>query len=168
MAVRLSRLEDERAILDTLYRYSQAIDETAWADQRAKAAEAAWIDCFVEDGVFAWKPRAEDDWAIRLEGRVALTRFIQRAAFPAGVHENHTLVNPRVTSLDGGRAEAYCYYVILKGTHEDVWVNTTGRYSDQLVRCPDGRWRLTERLAVGDFVREATSPLAGTRAAASG
>jgi SnoaL-like protein len=168
MAARLVRLEDERAILDILYQYSQVIDEATGAGQKADSAQAAWVDCFVEDGVFAWKPRIEDDWVMRLEGHDALAQFIRRAAFPKGVHENHTLVNPRVVSLDGDRAEAYCYYVILKGTREDVWVNTTGRYIDQLIRCSDGKWRLTERLAVGDFVREATSPVAGTRAAVSG
>ena len=49
MHARLTQLEDERAILDTLHRYGQAID-------RNQAEE--WASLFTEDGVFHCTDRA--------------------------------------------------------------------------------------------------------------
>jgi hypothetical protein len=40
---RLAALEEERAILRTLYRYGHSIDY---------GLELEWVDCFTEDGVF--------------------------------------------------------------------------------------------------------------------
>ena len=45
---RLQRLEDERAILETLYHYGHTIDSCLAAE---------WADCFVEDGVFETRVR---------------------------------------------------------------------------------------------------------------
>ena len=43
LATRLKLLEDERAILRTLYRYGHGVDA---------GEEEAWVDCFTEDGRF--------------------------------------------------------------------------------------------------------------------
>jgi hypothetical protein len=157
LMARVLRLEDERQITDVLHLCSQLLDEGT------PAANADWVDLFTDDGVFAYKPRADAEWLFRLEGREELERFTSRTGFPEGIHENHLLVNSRVVSVDGDRASAYSYYVILKGSTDDVWVNTSGRYHDTLERGADGRWRLKERLAVGDFMRQVTSPVAQAR-----
>jgi 3-phenylpropionate/cinnamic acid dioxygenase small subunit len=163
LATRVQWLEDERAILSVLYRYSQAIDEMTLE------AKAEWVDLFTEDGVFAWKPGPTDDWVFRLEGRAALTDFMAGIGFAEpDQHENHLTVNPRVVSIESDRATALSYYVVLRGSSDDVWVNTTGRYTDELVRSSDGRWRIRERLAVADFTHAATSPLAEARRAVYG
>jgi 3-phenylpropionate/cinnamic acid dioxygenase small subunit len=142
---RLARLEDERDILDCLYRYSDALD----GKHREQLA-----DCFTDDGRFAWKPKPDADFALDVAGHSQLDRWYldHEQSIPAG-REHHVLTNPRVVHLDGDGARTLSWYLIIRDYGGRPGVRSTGRYQDELVRGPDGRWRIRERLALGDMPR---------------
>jgi SnoaL-like domain len=151
LAARLKRLEDERAILDTLHRYGHAIDY---------GLEAEFLDCFTEDAV--WDVRAASEAVYReqlrvgrqparRQGREELARFIaHHTRAPDRLHK-HLMVDPRI-SIEGDTANVISYFLRVDANPSDTGANirTFGRYLDRLLRCPDSRWRLTERIAETD------------------
>jgi ketosteroid isomerase-like protein len=129
---RLQRLEDERAILSTLYTYGHAVDY---------GYEDEWVDCWTEDAVLHWPTRPGP-----LEGREAIAgAFREHTHAPEKFHK-HFLVEPRIR-LDGDRATVESYYARLDQYEDGPKVRSFGRYRDVLVRCDDGRWRFEERRA---------------------
>ncbi|MEK7215962.1 MAG: nuclear transport factor 2 family protein [Chloroflexota bacterium] len=134
---RLQRFEDERDILQTLYRYAHTIDSR-------QAAE--WADCFVEDGVFETRIR-ENGAPARHRGRAALTRFVELSQRPEALVQ-HGLMEP-VIAIDGDSATATSYWVMFRerGVSEP-YLRGFGIYRDRLVRCPDGQWRFLERVSI--------------------
>ena len=138
---RLSRLEDERAVLATLNRYGHSIDY---------GLEQDWVDCFTEDGVFDVQHHRAGPPGARHEGREALAAFVgQHTRAPAKYHK-HVVVEP-VIALAGDGATVVSYYCRLDvAPNGEPYVRSFGRYRDTMVRCPDGRWRFKERIADGE------------------
>ena len=137
----------ERAVLDTLYRYGHSIDY---------GLEEDWLDCFEPDGAFDVRYRVGAKPSRRHEGPDGLTAFI--AAHSRAPHRwhKHLLFEPLVT-VDGDRARARSYFARLDADHDGTpFVRAFGRYLDELVRGPDGRWRFVERVAEVEAV--AASP----------
>ncbi len=133
---RLRMLEDERAILETMYQYGHSLDY-GWRD--------AFLDCFTPSGV--WDSRrcdAERTPVGRYAGRAELGGFFDRHTHAPSVYHKHLLVEPRIT-LEGDRASAESYFLRVDELGGDVYVPGFGRYLDTLVRCADGRWRFEER-----------------------
>jgi ketosteroid isomerase-like protein len=126
---RLGRLEDERAILDTLYAYGHAIDY---------GLRDLWISCWTETAVLRW-PHAT------FTGHEEIGRaFDDHSHAPEAFHK-HFLVEPRI-SLAGDRAAADSYFTRIDNGPNGPYLRSFGRYRDVLVRAEDGRWRLQERL----------------------
>lgn len=142
---RLARLEDERAIMDCLYRYCDALD----GKHRDQLTE-----CFTPGGRFAWKPKPDAEFALDVIGHEALDRWYldHEQSIPAG-REHHVMTNPRITSLEGSEARVLSWYLIIRDYGGRPGVRSTGRYQDELERGADGRWRIRERLALGDMPR---------------
>jgi ketosteroid isomerase-like protein len=134
---RLALLEDERAVLRTLHRYAHALD---YGD------EAAWIDLFTDDAVFDARGRNPSDVTRVTRGREALAEFAARFSWPPAGWHKHLVIEPLV-DVSGDEATATSYLAVLRdeGDVPVLWV--FGRYRDRLVRCADGRWRFTERIA---------------------
>ena len=128
----------ERGVLDTLYRYGHSIDY---------GLEAEWLDCFTADGVFDVRRGPGDEPGRRHEGRDQLARFVARHTRPPDRWHKHLLIEPRVT-VEGDRATVRSYFARLDATGEGTpVVHAFGRYLDELIREPDGRWRFTQRVA---------------------
>jgi 3-phenylpropionate/cinnamic acid dioxygenase small subunit len=145
LLARLRRLEDERAILDLIHAYSHGLDGKEYE---------TFMECFTEDGRFAWKPIPEEVFVIDVRGTEQLDGFYRalETRVPGGL-EHHALTNPRIVSYDGARARVVSWYVIVRDYGGRPSVRSTGRYLDELVRGDDGRWRIHERLAMGDMPR---------------
>ncbi len=143
---RVQRLEDERAILQTLYRYGHTID--------GRLPEE-WADCFVDDGYFEIRVR-EDGEPARHQGRAALMRFVELSQRPGSLVQ-HGLMEP-VIHIDGDTASVTSNWVMLRerGVSEP-FLRGWGIYRDRLVRCPDGRWRFTERVAISQASNSVTA-----------
>jgi hypothetical protein len=136
---RLAALEDERGVLDNLYRYGHAIDY---------GLEEQWLDCFTEDGCFDLRPvgplageRARNRHA---RGREALATFIAGHSRAPDAYHKHLVIEPRVR-LDGDSATVASYFARIDRRTPEPFIFAFVRYHDDLLRCADGRWRFTLR-----------------------
>jgi hypothetical protein len=139
LTARVTRLEDERAILDTLHRYGQAAD---------RGDDAIWADLFTEDGQFAAFDRG-GTLLFRLDGRVELQPWLRK--FRAGETRlsKHVVLAP-VIAIDGATALVKSYLTRLienVDPYQSPTVLLMGRYEDEMVRGPDGKWRFHRRTA---------------------
>lgn len=134
---KLNRVEDERAILDTLHEYHHAI---------GNHEREAWLDCFTEDGVFA-SCKPDGTSVFELRGRTERAAWFDKRApkWPAG-SEAHAYTNPRIT-VEGDQAKASGFFITMKMDGGTLILRSTGHYADRLVRSADGKWRIKERRA---------------------
>jgi 3-phenylpropionate/cinnamic acid dioxygenase small subunit len=142
---RLRRLEDDREILDVIHAYSHGLDGKEHDE---------FLALFTDDGRFAWQPKPGADWTLDVRGQDQLDAWYHdhEQHIPAGA-EHHVLTNPRIIDNDGTTAHALSWYLIIRDYGGRPGVRSTGRYADELVRGEDGRWRIRERLALGDMPR---------------
>lgn len=145
---RLAALEDERGVLDLLYRYGQAIDY---------GLEEEWADCFAPDGVFEMRHRKGADgvtstsgrWDAtdrRFDGHAALLDFVRHHTRAPAVYHKHVVVEPRIT-VTGDQATVASYFMFVHESDGEPRVGSFGRYLDRVVRGADDRWRFAERVA---------------------
>ena len=128
---RLGRLEDEREILRTLHTYGHSID---YGD------EAAFVDCFLPDGVLHWPNRGPMTGSEEIR-----TAFRQHSHAPEFYHK-HLLIEPLI-SLSGDYATVQSMFARLDTYDAVPEIFVYGRYRDDLARCADGRWRFRSRYA---------------------
>jgi len=139
---RVTRLEDERAILDTLHRYGQAID--------GHHAEA-WAALFTDDGEFL----CIDDKGreiIRERGRPALEKWARDFAGGETLLMKHCVIAPVIT-VDGNRAEVESYFSNLVENENRggaPHIRFMGRYSDEMAKGADGKWRFRRRTSISE------------------
>ena len=126
---RRRRLEDQNEILDTLYQYGHSIDY-GWREE--------WLDCWTEDAVLRW-PHAT------FTGRTEIAGAFDGHSHAPDAYHKHCLVEPRVR-CSGDRATVDSYFMRINASAVGPVVRSMGRYRDVLVRCPNGRWRIKERL----------------------
>jgi len=135
LEARVKRLEDERDIGQTLYRYA------AWLDY---GPSEALEDIFTSDGRWTRAP-----------GRRGTRSFIGHHGFaemwrdhthaPEYFHK-HAILNP-VVDVTGDEATAVSYLVFICEHPDGPYIRAFSRCRDRLVRGDDGRWRIAERTA---------------------
>lgn len=153
LEARLTRLEDERAILRTLHTYGQSID---YGD------EEAWVDCFTEDGVFDVRSRLPHQLKRLISGRAELRRFIARHTRAPELWHKHLLVEPLI-AVDGDTATCVSYLAVVMEHDDQPVLRVFGRYRDRLVKEADGRWRFRERIAEIESMRTDLPPFVDGR-----
>jgi ketosteroid isomerase-like protein len=126
---RVRLLEDERAIVQTLYTYGHGIDYDL---------EPEFLDCWTSDAVLHWPDRDP------LVGREAIAAAFRAHTHAPDVFHKHFIAEPRIV-IEGDRATSDCYFARVDQYDEGPQIRSFGRYRDVLVRCPDGRWRFQER-----------------------
>jgi ketosteroid isomerase-like protein len=147
---RLAQLEDERAIIQTLYTYTHNLDH---GDREAFAA------CFTEDAVFTVQMRLTDPpirgnrqipmpKGFRVEGRNGMAEwFNSRRPHAPEKFLKHITVNPKVV-LHGDTATVESYFIVAKPADPKeagpAILGSSGRYIDEFVRDGD-RWRIRLR-----------------------
>jgi len=132
LRARIESLEAERGILRRLYSYGPALDY---------GREAAFVECFVEDGIFALTGHPVHT---RFQGSEQLAAFAaQHTRAPAHVHK-HCVVDP-VVEVSGNEATSVAYFTRLDLEPEGPVVHAFGRYHDHLAKGEDGIWRFVER-----------------------
>lgn len=141
---RLRQLEDEKAILNTLYAYGHYLDY---------GLEDAWIDCWSEGAVLDWPGRAF------MRGHAELRAGFRAHSHAPDTYHKHMVVAPMIT-VQGDTATVQSMFARLDRYEDGPGIRAFGRYRDTLIRCPDGRWRFTERLPDIEGVR-AQAPLGG-------
>ena len=147
---RLGRLEDERAVLDVLFRYAQTMDHGSDAD---------WLDLFTDDAVYdilggetassflSGRGGTVHANGIRFSGRAELARFIAGRSRVQGRETKHFFTQP-IVRLDGDEARVESYYLAAadQGGARDIY--GVGRNLDWFVRGVDGRWRFRRRISL--------------------
>lgn len=134
---RVQLLEDERAILGALHAYGHAID---YSD------EERYGDLWTDDAAFDARGRVPGDVGRVVRGREALADFAAHFSRPPQGWHKHLVIEPLI-EVEGDAASATSYFAVLRdeGDQPILWV--FGRYRDTLVRCADGRWRFSLRIA---------------------
>jgi hypothetical protein len=121
---RLKALEDQNAILYTMYTYAHALDYNL---------EDEWTDIWTKDAT-----RADE------VGRDAIVEMFRHHPHAPNIYWKHMMVEPRI-HLDGDRATAESYLTRFMNGPNGPVVASFGRYRDILVRGTDGKWRFKER-----------------------
>jgi 3-phenylpropionate/cinnamic acid dioxygenase small subunit len=123
----LTELVDKQAIIELATRYAIAVDARDWDTFRS---------CFVPEVVGEYTTRVVgyDEFEANAQRLIPVTRT------------QHTVSNFAV-QLDGDRATHQCYVHAFHYTQDAVGEKTfviRGRYTDELVRTPEG-WKITFR-----------------------
>ena len=135
LASRLRLIEDRREILSSLYQYGHALDS---------GNETQFLDCFTPTG--SWVSNGAKR---RFRGTNGLLGFFRNHTHSPEYEHKHVILNPLV-EIDGDTATVKSVYIRFDEHPEGPYVSSFGRYADTLKRCPDGRWRIEERLVDGD------------------
>ena len=140
LSERLQALEDERAILETLHQYGHSMDY---------GPDAEFVDCFTPDGLWDVRMRKSPDGSFQCRGHSEIETSLsgQSALRVPALYAKHLVMDPRIV-VTGDEAAVQSYF--LRVEPHDVGrprIVASGRYLDHLVRCDDGRWRFTERIA---------------------
>jgi len=134
---RLARLEDERAIVATLYAYGSAID---YGDRDG------FLGCFTPDADYVVTMRLTPRGGFAFHGHDELGAYFDGHTHAPAAYHKHVTTNPSV-SCDGATASATSYFLRVDASPASgpAVVVASGRYVDDLVRGTDGRWRIRSR-----------------------
>jgi len=137
LAERLARLEDERAIAATLYAYGEALD---YGDRRL------FLDCFTPDADYFVEMRLGPEGSFSHHGHDELGAYFDGHTHAPAAYHKHVTVNPAI-SCDGATATATSYFLRVDSAPASgpAVVLASGRYVDDLIRDPGGRWRIRSR-----------------------
>lgn len=133
--------EDERAIRHTMDLYAHSMDY---------GEEEVWRDCFTEDALFLVSDAQKGyDEIYRVQGDRTLRDYIAAYPRPPAVFAKH-VCSQILVRVEGRTATAESFWVAINSTGGEAGgqpnIMAFGRYKDQLVACPDGRWRFRERI----------------------
>ncbi len=137
---RLQVLEDERAILQTLHQYGHAMDY---------GPDAEFVDCFTREGVWDVQMRTASAGSFQCCGHAEIEASLagQTAMRAPALYAKHFVMDPQIV-VTGDEASVVSYFLRVEPRDAaPTQIVASGRYLDRLVRCGDGRWRFTERVA---------------------
>lgn len=129
-------LEEKDAVRELLARYCFHFDNGEFE---------RWLTLFTEDAVFDLGTRG------RFQGRDALRNFLQIVPLTNGLPMIRHCVLNVIVAVDGQRATAQSYVVVLRGGGHELAVSIAGRYEDQLAKV-GGEWRFAERKVLFDLM----------------
>jgi ketosteroid isomerase-like protein len=148
VVAQLQALTDERAIVDTLYQWSDCFYQADWEGV---------LECFTDTATFSMTRSAGAPPNLELAGRADLERwFAEHEERVPGGKASQVLAQPRVV-VEGDSASAKSFFVVIHNIDDAPTLFSTGRFHDRLERGVDGRWRLAERVGVGEMRRKPTS-----------
>lgn len=135
LEARMQMIEDERAILRTLYKYSHALDY---------GPEEDYLDVFTPDGCWA---RVEGRQPARsFDGTAELSAMFRNHTRAPDFYHKHVVVNA-VIDVDGDHAIARSYLLFVNEHPEGPYIRAFSRCTDDFVRGDDQRWRIKSRRA---------------------
>lgn len=123
-----SVLEEKDAIRELMAQYCFHFDNGEFD---------AWVELFTGDGTFDLGARG------RFGGRDALRNFLKAIPLTNGLPMMKHCVMNTIVSVDGERATARSYVVVVRGG-EQLGLSIAGRYEDQLAKV-GGEWRFKDR-----------------------
>jgi 3-phenylpropionate/cinnamic acid dioxygenase small subunit len=152
---RLRLLEDEQAIVRTLYKYCHSLDAGRHQD---------WLGCFTDDVEYEVRypnpPDADrvargrrEGSSVHHRGREQMAAFVEMVTRrrPTGTRK-HMIVEPRI-EIDGDTATGVTYYFTVDNVDQAPEVLTFGRYLDRYRRGAGGEWLIAARVVDTDAQR---------------
>jgi hypothetical protein len=100
-------------------------------------------DCFLEDGVFNISGQG------RFDNHEDIKALVLRTA---GGRPRHVALNIWIRGVEDDEARSQAYFLLIHLTTGAIVAY--GKYHDQPVRCPDGRWRFKERRVQFEWTAE--------------
>ena len=140
---RLKVLEEEKGVLQTLYRYGHSIDY---------GLEQEWVSLFTRDGVFEIRFR-KTGVNHRNEGQEALAKFIASHTRAPEKYHKHLLIEPIINFRGRNKATVESYFLRVDESEGKVFILAFGRYHDRMVK-QAGQWRFQERIAEIEALQE--------------
>jgi hypothetical protein len=145
---RLKILEDERAIQTTLFEYGHSIDY---------GLKEKFAGLFTEDAVYQVLMQGVPlpnlgipQPPSGLKGRDSILQYVRKHTNAPNMWHKHFMVEPLIRFEDEDHASVESYFARLDEDAKGAYIIAFGRYRDRLVRCPDGKWRFTERICEGE------------------
>jgi hypothetical protein len=86
----------------------------------------------------------------QFSGRDRIREFAQmvyKSSWEPGKSGQVNVIASPLISLDGDSASALTYHTLVEGNTEGREIASYGRYHDEPMRCPDGKWRIASRIA---------------------
>jgi SnoaL-like domain len=124
---------DRALVAERIARYGWSYDERD---------PAALGECFTAAGV--WQGRIMGTTEVGpFRGRDAIVEFLSGFWDEQADQRRHVFTNVVVDSIDGDRATAQAYLILLASADERTSVETAGPYRFEAARDEDGIWRLT-------------------------
>ncbi len=111
--------------------------------------DAEFVDCFTSEGVWDVRMRKSPAGSFQCRGHTEIAGSLagQTEMRAPALYAKHLVMNAQI-AVTGDEAAVQSYFLRVEprdtGPTEIV---ASGRYLDRLVRCTDGRWRFTERIA---------------------
>jgi hypothetical protein len=142
---RLKILEDERAIQTTLYEYGHSIDY---------GLKEKFAGLFTEDALYQVLSRGVPIPSLGgvsqppsgIKGRDVILQYVRGHTNAPNMWHKHFMVEPLIRFEDEDHASVESYFARLDEDAKGAYIIAFGRYRDRLVRCPDGKWRFSERI----------------------
>jgi 3-phenylpropionate/cinnamic acid dioxygenase small subunit len=130
-----TRLVEKDEIRELLTRYCHHYDDGDFTQ---------WLALWTEDGLL-------DVDGQLYRGRAGLEAFTRRALLVDGKPQMKHIVTNELISVDGERAEARCYLLVVrKAADGALFESTAGTYSDEIVK-RSGRWHFAKRVVRRDL-----------------
>jgi hypothetical protein len=142
LAARLGALEDERAVADTLLRISDTFPQIDLE---------GWLDCFVEDGSFSMRRGPDEPLVYDLTGHAELRPWFIAHAERVPLGKSNQVLGQLRVEVDGDQAEATSLALLIHDIDGSPTLLATVRFTDTVVRCADGKWRVKARRGVGQM-----------------
>lgn len=135
--------EDRFAIQDLYARYCQSVD---------RADAQGWADTFTADGSRSYdgNPGAPGRAGRTFTGREALVK-LQSAPRPLRVRHWHG--DPVLTDM-GDYLQSVVYGMVVDISADPPVILAHNTYTDELVRLPDGSWRMRSRSSARDLLTD--------------
>jgi SnoaL-like domain len=142
---RLKILEDERAIQTTLFEYGHSIDY---------GLKEKFAGLFTEDAVYQVAMRgvaipslgSVSQGPNGIKGRDVILQYVKGHTNAPNMWHKHFMVEPVIRFEDQDHATVESYFARLDEDAKGAYIIAFGRYRDRMVRCPDGKWRFSERI----------------------
>ncbi len=122
-------------IMELYARYPHEMD----ADNADEVA-----DCFTEDGRFLISGQGD------FRSHDEIKELVLRTA---DGRPPHLTLNVWIREVEGDTARSQAYFLLIHPKTGEI--QAYGKYTDQPVRCPDGRWRFQERRVQFEWTSEA-------------
>jgi len=148
--VDIEYMRDHLAIQQLYAAYTYAVD-SGDGDRLA--------DCFTPDGymdissfkIIRQMPDADAMLRQFSDERGQIRGANIRKATANGMQAHHITANVLIHWIKGDKAKGSAYFMVF--TKDGGKIEHYGRYEDDLVRCPDGRWRFAARQDIAVYER---------------